>query len=101
MLLRSGQEAVLQIGKPSSAIRLAFDQFEPVDVSFHRPCTVRKRESSQNRCFVALDTASKGEEFPDGGCTHVFEPGVKSLTVVVANEVQLDGQLACLRQLTI
>ena len=90
---------MLQVGQSSSAIRLAFEQFETVDVSFHRPATVGKRESRQKRGFVALDTAGKGEEFPEGGRTHVLEPGVKSFTAVVANEVQeAVSQLSCLRE---
>jgi hypothetical protein len=49
------------------------------------PVTYGKRESRQNRRFVPLATLSKGEELPDGGRSHVFEPAVKSLTAVVAN----------------
>jgi hypothetical protein len=32
-----GREAVLQVGKLGSTIRFSFDEFEPVDVSFHWP----------------------------------------------------------------
>src|SRR5713226_1011491 len=57
---------------------------------------------SEDRRFVPLDTASKGEEFPDAGCTHVFEPGIKSLTAVVANEVQETvSEVSCLRECAI
>ena len=79
---------MLQVGKPRSTIRFSFDQFEAIDVSLHGPGTVGQRESGQNRRFVPLDTTGKGLELPDGGCTYVVEPGVKSLTVVMANEVQ-------------
>lgn len=41
-------------------------------MSFYRSCTGRKCESSENRGFVSLDTAGKGEEFPDSGGTHVL-----------------------------
>src|SRR5438067_6836871 len=66
----SWQGAVLQVRQPSSTIRLAFDEFEAIDVSLHRLRPVGKCESGQNRGLVALDTASKGEETPDGptGC---------------------------------
>jgi hypothetical protein len=68
-------------------------------VSLHRPGTVGKRESRQNRGFVELDTAGKDEEFPDSGGTHVLEPGVESFTAVVANEIQeAVSQLSCLRE---
>jgi hypothetical protein len=78
---------VLQVGKPRSTIRLAFDEFEAIDVSLYRPGTVGKRETRENRGFVPLDTSGKGEEFPDSGGTHALEPGVESFTAVVANEV--------------
>jgi hypothetical protein len=66
---------------------------------FHRPGTVRKRESRQNRGSVALDTTGKGVEFPDSGGTHILEPGVESFTAAVANEVQeAVSQLSCLRE---
>ena len=94
-----GREAVLQVRKLSSAIGLSFDEFEPVDMPFHRPGTVGKRETRQNRGFVALETAGKDEEFPDSGGTHVLEPGVESFPTVVANEVQeAVSQLSCLRE---
>jgi hypothetical protein len=94
-----GQKALLQVGKPSSARGLPFDEFESIDMPFHRPCTVGKRQSRQNRRFVPLETASKGEEFSDARCPHVFEPALKSLTAVVANEMQeAVGQLSCLRE---
>jgi len=81
----SGQEAVLQIGKLSSAICLTFDQFETVDVSFHRSGTIRKRESGQDRLFVPLATLCKGEELPNRGGPYLFEPAIATLTAVVAN----------------
>jgi hypothetical protein len=94
-----GQEAVLQVGKPSSAIRLPFDEFEAIDVSFHGTRTIRERQSRQNRRFVPLDTASKGEKFSDARRTHVFQPAIKSLTALVANEMQeAVGQLSSLRE---
>src|SRR5260370_31928762 len=83
----SRQEAVLQVGQPSSAIRLAFDELQAVDMSFHRSCTVGKRQTRHNRRFVPLDTASKGEEFSHVRCAHVFEPPLKSLTAVRPNEI--------------
>jgi hypothetical protein len=68
-------------------------------VSFHRPCTVGKRQPRQNRGFVALATLSKGEEFPDSGGTHALPPSVESFTAVVAHEVQeAVSQLSCLRE---
>src|SRR5258708_9252904 len=52
-----------------------------------------------NRRFVPLDTASKGEEFSHVRCAHVFEPALKSLTAVGANEMQeAVGQFSCLRE---
>ncbi len=39
MLLRRRQQAVLQVGKPGSAIRLPFDEFQAIDVPFHRSST--------------------------------------------------------------
>lgn len=63
---------------------------------------VGKREARKDRGFVPLDTAGKGAEFPDSGCMHVFELGIKSLTAVVANEIQeTAGQLSCLRECAI
>ena len=95
----SWQEAVLQVSKPSSAIRLSLDEFETVDMSFHRPGTVGKRKSRQNRRLVPLDTTSKGEKFSEARCTHVFEPALKSLTAAVANEMQeAVGQFSRLRE---
>jgi hypothetical protein len=68
-------------------------------VPFHRPGTVGKRESRHTRGFVALDTAGKGEEFPDSGGTHALPPGVESFTAVVAHEAQeVVRQLAGLRE---
>ena len=68
-------------------------------MAFHRPRTVGKRESPENRGFVPLDTLGKDVEFPDGGGTHIFEPGVESLTAVVAHEIQeAVSQLSCLRE---
>lgn len=72
----SRQEAVLQVRESSSTIRFSFDEFETVDVSLYRSSTLGKRESCENRGFVPLDAAGKGEEFPQRGCTHVFEPVV-------------------------
>jgi len=90
---------MLQVGKSGSAIRLLLDEFEAIDVPFHRPRTIGKRESGHNRGFVALDTAGKGEEFSDARGTHVFEPALKSLTAVVANELQeAVGQCSRLRE---
>jgi len=57
-------------------------------VSFHRPGTVGKRQSRQNRRFIPLDTASKGEEFPDRAGMHALPPGVESFPAGVANEIQ-------------
>src|SRR5512135_420936 len=97
--LGSGQEAMLQIRKTGSTIGLPFDELESIDMPFHGACTVGKRQSRQDRRFVSLDTASEGEEFSDARCTHVFEPGVKSLSAVVANKTQeAVGQLSCLRE---
>src|SRR6266516_2318178 len=97
--LGSGQEAMLQVRKPCSTIGLPFDEFESIDMSFHRSCAVGKCQSRQNCRFIPLDTASKGEQFSDARGTYVFEPGVKSLTAVVANKLQeAVGQLSCLRQ---
>lgn len=93
---------MLQVGKPSSAIRLPFDQFEAVNVSFHWPGTVGLRQSRQNRWFVPLNTVGKGVELSDGGSTHVLEPGVSSVTAAVTDEIQeAMRQLPCLRKLTI
>jgi hypothetical protein len=65
-------------------------------VSLHRPRTVGKRESGQDRGFVALETAGKDEEFPDPGGTHALPPGVESFPAVVANKVQeAVSQLPC------
>ena len=90
---------MLQVRESSSTIRFSFDEFETVDVSLYRSCTRGKRESCENRGFVPLDAAGKGEEFPEGGRTHILEPGVKSFTAVVANEVQeAVSQLSCLRE---
>src|SRR5215467_10787977 len=96
---RSGsrQEAVLQVGKLGSPIRFSFDEFEPVDVSFHWPSTVGLCEPCENCRLVALDTAAKGAEFPDGGYTCFFEPDVQSFTGVVTNEIQeAVSQFSCL-----
>jgi RNA polymerase sigma factor (sigma-70 family) len=50
-------------------------------------------------CQHLVLSVSKGEEFSDARCTHVFEPGVKSLSAVVANKMQeAVGQLSCLRE---
>src|SRR5258708_24994982 len=50
-----------------------------------------------NRRFVPLDTASKGEEFSHVRCAHVFEPALKYLAAVGANEMQeAMGQFSCL-----
>jgi hypothetical protein len=71
-------------------------------VSFHRPGTVWERQSCQNRCFVSLDAAGKGEELPNRGGPYIFEPTIESLTTVVANELQeAVGQLSCLCQCAI
>jgi hypothetical protein len=67
---------VLQVRESCSTIRFSFDEFETVDMSFYRSCTIGKRESCEDRSFVSLDTASKGEEFSQSGCTHGFLPGV-------------------------
>lgn len=90
---------MLQVGKSRSAIRFSFDQFEAIDVSLHGSSTVGQRESGQNRRFVPLATLGKGMELPDGECTHVVEPAVKSLAVVMANEVQKTmREFSCLCQ---
>jgi hypothetical protein len=93
---------VLQVGKPSSPIRFSFDEFQAVNVSFHRPGTVWERKSRENRRFVPLDTTGKEEELPNRGGPYIFEPAIESLTTVVANELQeAVGQLACLCQCAI
>lgn len=90
---------MLQVGKLGSTICLPFDEFEAVDMPLHGPGTVGQRESREDRRFVPLDAASKGEEFSDARRTHIFEPALKSLTTVVANEMQeFVGQLSRLRE---
>lgn len=57
--------------------RLAFDQFEPIDVSISRASTPGQGQSCQDGIFVLLNADDKRRKGFELASLHVFEPGLK------------------------
>ena len=80
--------------KPGSSVRLAFDEFEPMDLPFHLSLTPFVSEGSQDGSLVTLDTRGKGPQFWNPTRARFFQPRLQRGCISLPNHLR-EGLRQC------
>ena len=74
--------------KPGSSVGLAFDEFEPMDLTFHLSLTPFVSESGQDGGLVTLHACGKGSQFWDTARASCFQPGLQRGCISLPNHLR-------------
>ena len=82
--------------KPGSSVRLALDEFEPMDLPFHLSLILFVSEGSQDGSLVTLDACGKGPQFWDPTRASSFQPRFQRGWIFLPNHLREGlGQFTC------
>jgi hypothetical protein len=84
---KTSQDSMPEQIKSSSAVGLAFDEFEPVDLPFHLSLTPFVSEGGQDGSLVTLDACGKGPQFWDPTVDSCLQPGLQRGGISLPNHL--------------
>ena len=74
--------------KPGSSVRLALDEFEPIDLPFDLSLTPFVSEGGQDGRLVTLDACGKGPQFWDPTRASSFQPRLQRGCLSLPNHLR-------------